>query len=414
MAGAARTGVPAFHAVPWWHPRRSRRLRHPVGIVVGIAVAVAALSVTAGPQADGPQVVTLLQAAGFGALGLVSLVFSLLFLVVQWVSSTYSPRLILFRRSALLGWTIVVALGLFSFAFTAAVLAGTRSTVSVLVPVIAGLGTLAVIAMIWRVQVHALSWVQVSSMLAIVVRNGRHAIDQVHPAPVCTDPPWVPPAGEGRVVRWQRDGEILQRIDTGRLVRAASATGAVVVFRVPVGTPLREGLPLADVRPDTGGGDRAGRGPDAALDDAEVRRAVVAGLDRTFEQDPAFALRLLADVGLRALSPAVNDPATAVQALDGVHAVLQRVGSRDLTAIRLVDDSGTVRVVIPVRGWEELLTLGVDDVSAAVLDAQPMVRRRIDRLLTDLLDAVPESRRTALHRRRSPTPRELTTHGRTE
>ncbi|WP_280670741.1 MULTISPECIES: DUF2254 family protein [unclassified Kitasatospora] len=44
--------------------------------------------------------------------------------------------------------------------------------------------------------------------------------------------------------------------------------------------------------------------------------AIVSGQERTFHQDPAFALRLLADPGLRALSSAVNDPATAVQVLD--------------------------------------------------------------------------------------------------
>ncbi|WP_220188243.1 DUF2254 family protein, partial [Pseudonocardia pini] len=186
----------------------------------------------AGPRAETAQAVTLLQTAGFGALGLVSLVFSLLFLVMQWVSSAYSPRLILFRRSPLLGWTIASAVGLFGYSITATLGAGSRPTVSLLVPALAGLGTLAVITLIWLVQVHALRWVQVSSMLAIVVREGRHAVDQTHPAPLGAVSRWIPPAGPCRIVYSVGDGELLQRIDAARLIRAAAAAEAVVAFRV--------------------------------------------------------------------------------------------------------------------------------------------------------------------------------------
>jgi uncharacterized membrane protein len=57
---------------------------------------------------------------------------------------------------------------------------------------------------------------------------------------------------------------------------------------------------------------------------------VIAGLERGFDQDPALAIRVLVDIGLRALSPAVNDPTSAAQALDAIQACLERLAARDL------------------------------------------------------------------------------------
>jgi hypothetical protein len=66
--------------------------------------------------------------------------------------------------------------------------------------------------------------------------------------------------------------------------------------------------------------------------DEAVLRGLVTGQERTFHQDPLFAFRLLADIGLRALSPAVNDPATAVQVLDTMQSILSPLVTRDPTS----------------------------------------------------------------------------------
>ena len=73
------------------------------------------------------------------------------------------------------------------------------------------------------------------------------------------------------------------------------------------------------------------------------------GQERTFRQDPLFTFRLLADIGLRALSPDVNDPATAVQVLDTVESLLLPLAPRDLDVAEVADDTGTVRVVLAQR-----------------------------------------------------------------
>ena len=61
-----------------------------------------------------------------------------------------------------------------------------------------------------------------------------------------------------------------------------------------------------------------------------MRAAFVTGDERTFEQDPKYAVRLLVDIAIKALSPAVNDPSTAVQALDQLEDLLRRLGKRRL------------------------------------------------------------------------------------
>ena len=76
-------------------------------------------------------------------------------------------------------------------------------------------------------------------------------------------------------------------------------------------------------------------------------------------QDPAFGFRQLVDVAIRALSPAVNDPTTGVQAIDRISDLLAVTGNRlDPTGWR-VDSGGTARVKRKLRDFEGLLTLSL-------------------------------------------------------
>jgi uncharacterized membrane protein len=95
------------------------------------------------------------------------------------------------------------------------------------------------------------------------------------------------------------------------VVAAAAQADAMVRFRVEVGDTLYDGSAVADPY----GGE---------VPDPMVREAVVRGPERSFDQDPMFvALRLLAEIRLRALSPTVNDPATAVDAIDAMEGLLR-------------------------------------------------------------------------------------------
>jgi uncharacterized membrane protein len=126
-----------------------------------------------------------------------------------------------------------------------------------------------------------------------------------------------------------------------------------------------------------------------------VREAIQLGDDRTFEQDPKYALRLLVDIAIKALSPAINDPTTAVQALDQIEDLLIRLGRRRLEIGAFRDAHGTPRVVVSFPRWEDYLRLACDEIrSYGATSIQVM--RRMNALMNDLLRSLPEERHAAV------------------
>jgi uncharacterized membrane protein len=122
------------------------------------------------------------------------------------------------------------------------------------------------------------------------------------------------------------------------------------------------------------------------------------GADRTWEHGPKNAMRLLVDIALRALSPAVNDPTTAVHVLDQLEALLGRLGRSNLDQGVVYDDAGVVRLVheaLPT--WEEYLALGVSEIQFYGASAL-QIERRLAALLRLLEATVPESRKLAVTR----------------
>src|SRR4029077_7268164 len=81
--------------------------------------------------------------------------------------------------------------------------------------------------------------------------------------------------------------------------------------------------------------------------------------ERTLEQDPAFAFRIIVDIASKALSPAINDPTTAVLALDQLHHLLRNVGSRQLDDGRVCDAAGRLRLAYRTPDWEDYVYLAV-------------------------------------------------------
>ena len=127
------------------------------------------------------------------------------------------------------------------------------------------------------------------------------------------------------------------------------------------------------------------------MTDAAVLNGLVTGQERPFRQNPLFAFRLLADIGLRALSPAVNDPATAVQVLDTIQSILSPLATRDLEVAEMADGSGTVRVVLALPTWDDYLRTSLDDLIESA-SRSPMVLLRARTLFTSLLKIAPPQR----------------------
>jgi uncharacterized membrane protein len=136
------------------------------------------------------------------------------------------------------------------------------------------------------------------------------------------------------------------------------------------------------------------------LRDRDVIRFFLIRGERTFVQDPAFGFRQLVDIAIRALSPAVNDPTTGVQAIDRISDLLAITGNRlDPTGLR-VDSSGTVRVKRKLRSFDGLLVLSLTEVIRYGADA-PQVVRRLRAVLDELESTLPMERQAAIARQRS-------------
>ena len=104
-------------------------------------------------------------------------------------------------------------------------------------------------------------------------------------------------------------------------------------------------------------------------------KAIHLEADRTFEQDPKYPICLLVDIAIKALSPAINDPTTAVQALDQIEDLLARLGRRDLDSGCASDANGVVRLVFLMPTWEDYLSLAFDEIRQYGKDSVQIMRR---------------------------------------
>ena len=120
---------------------------------------------------------------------------------------------------------------------------------------------------------------------------------------------------------------------------------------------------------------------------------MVLGIERTIEQDPAFAIRVMVDIAIRALSPAVNDPTTAVQVLDHLGDTLRLLGAASLPPPVQAIDVPSPGVVIRVRRWDDVVELACTEIRQYGGSSVQVVRR-LSAMLEDLREQVqPEHRR---------------------
>ncbi|MFJ8662106.1 DUF2254 family protein [Streptomyces sp. NPDC093795] len=367
-------------------PRAVRRdLAQLLCAVVGLGLGLTLPLVTAGPQTDAGRVVSVLFTLGFGVVSLVSIIYSVLFLVVQFSANTFTPRLGLFRDEPIVWRTFALTIGVFVYCITSGLAIGSRRNVSVFVPGTALLLALVALGLMRTLQMKAFDSIQLAHSLTAIADRAHRLYDTLYarsyvsaelaepaaPTPTVTD--------TGTEVRWTGPPAVLQTIDVPALLGTAQEGGFSVVFAVAPGATLWEGVVIARV---TAGG---------AAQEATVRGALSTGVERVFDQDPELPFRLLADIALRALSPAVNDPATAVEALDRLEGLLNRLADRDLDIGRFHDPGGQLRVSIPVPGWDRYVRTAVDDVIVAA-SRTPMALRRTRDLLRGLSERAPAGR----------------------
>ena len=324
-----------------------------------------------------------------GMLALTGIVFSLTFLMVQFSASAYSPRLVLWIAS---DRVVSHATGIFTatFVYALASLAWVDRNNSGRVPLF-GIVVLAVLLIVSIIMFIALIQrvgnLQVTRMLIFTGKKGRDIVEGIYP-PVDTpvsvgsmeslDSPCTqtlfhhgPPAK-------------VQTIDIPALVGIAGSAGCVIEMTTAVGDAVLDSTAILRIY-----------GCSSQLPEAPLRDAIQLGDERTFEQDPKYAIRLLVDIAIKALSPAINDPTTAVQALDEIEDLLIRLGRRRLEIGDFRDPQGKVRLTVIFPTWEDFLVLAFDEIRLYGATSV-QVMRRMKALLSELFSILPEERRPAL------------------
>ncbi len=135
-------------------------------------------------------------------------------------------------------------------------------------------------------------------------------------------------------------------------------------------------------------------GSKTVLPESDLVRAIQFGFERTAEQDPKYPIRLLVDIAIKALSAAINDPTTAVQAIDQIEDLLRRLGERDLDAGYAHDEAGNLRLIFPMPTWEDYLVLSFDEICHYGAGSVQVIRR-LRSALVGLADSVTDDARMA-------------------
>jgi len=335
---------------------------------------------------------TVVNAVGSAMMTFIGVVFSISLVAVQMASGQFTPRVVrLFVRSRITKATFAVFLA--TFVLSLLVLTSFDTTddprkVTTL-PLVQSVLTLCMVALsllLFVLYVNGtLRLMRISHVIARIASESFRMVASMPPSASGPDE-----LGLGAPTAWvPHDGRagVLRDVHIARLVRVARRHGVVLRLVPRIGDFVVPGTPLLAVH--------GGAAPPAGA----LRRTTSVGVERTFHQDLGFGLRQLSDIALRALSSAVNDPTTAVQALDRIVQFLAALSRRPLDEAVHRDRGGAVRLVLPVPGWTELVDLGFTEVRGCGADS-PQVTRRLLAGLDDLLLLAPPERREPLLRHR--------------
>jgi len=337
---------------------------------------------------DGARALAAIVAAAM--LSFVVFFFSVLLLTVQIASSTLSPRIISrpFRSR-----TLKASLGLFVFTliYSMEVVArGTEGSIGQLAAGMVFILTIISICIFLYVVEHVSKQLRPVTVMADVAAEGLGVIKAVYPRLLKPQGGVEGESGEvslgvpSRVIHHETEPGVVLTLDTGDLVDIAIRGGCTIEVVPQVGDFVAVNDPVFRLH---------GGGTDVASE--EFLKHLAVDRERTLEQDPAFAFRIIVDIASKALSPAINDPTTAVLALDQIHNLLREVGSRRLDNGKVYDAKGQLRLVYRTPNWEDFVGLAVTEIRQFGANSTQVVRR-LRAMLEDLIPFLPPHRASVL------------------
>ncbi len=363
-----------------------------LGAVLGSVEARIDQSVHVSPQFQysASTASTVLAAIVGATAALTGFVVTVTTLVVQMATGTFSARYMrLWYRDRMLKVLLALLVGTlaFSFSLMRRVESNFVPNIGVSVAGVLLITSLLVFLVFLDRYLHRLRPVAVAALVAgYFRRNFEYEVKLAKNADIFVGVPGQSAEEPLLSVRSQRAGAI-QAVDGDALVGWAREQDCLLVLRHAIGDFVPSGAKLIDVY---------GAGAIISRAERQLGDLVALGDERTIEQDPAFAIRVLVDVANLALSPAVNDPTTAVQVLDYLGETLRLVGTAE-APVRTWGNNGRPRrgVLIPTRSWEDYLTLTAHEIreygSGGI-----QIMRRMRAMLEELHDEVRPEYRAAV------------------
>jgi uncharacterized membrane protein len=321
-------------------------------------------------------------------LSFVVFTFGSLLVVIQVASGQLTPRVI---ATTLLRDNVVrYTVGLFVFTLLFAIsvrnrIEGTGDQLVILVAAVLGLFSMA--AFLYLID-YAARLLRPISILSRVGENGLTVIKAVYPQPKQGPSlPHIEPPTTGmfsRIVHHPGRSEVILSVNIEKLLAESQKTNAVVKLIPVVGDFVGKDEPLFALYGNVSG-----------IDENILVSSINFGIERTLEQDPTFAFRIILDIALKALSPAINDPTTAVLAIDQLQRLLRSVGERDLRNDNITDESGKLRVIFRTPNWGDFVNLACTELRRYGADSIQVVRR-LRAMIENLIRTLPEDRHAAL------------------
>ena len=314
--------------------------------------------------------------------------FGSLLVAIQVAGGQYTPRIIattLLRDNAI---RFTVGYFVFTLLFAMRVLSRMGGQiVHQFNTFIAGvLGLMSIVVFLYLID-YAARFLRPVSIVKRVGESGLTVIDSVYPEltkyprSVETSPR---PASPDRTVANAGASGIVLAVDLDGLVAQARNATGMIEFIPQVGDFVAADEPLFHLY-----------GAAGAIDDRELRAAVALGSERTVEQDPAFAFRILVDIAIKALSPAINDPTTAVLAIDQLNRLLRKVGLRLVSREEIRDETGEPRLIFRTPNWEDFVHLTCTEIRHCGASSI-QIMRRMRSMLENLMQTLPPHRHAEL------------------
>jgi len=314
--------------------------------------------------------------------------FGSLLVAIQIAGGQLTPRII--ATTLLSDNAIRFTVGLFTFTllFATGALMRLEAAIPQAIVEIAGLlGFLSIAAFLYLIDYAARLLRPVSIMLR-VSEQGRAVIEDVYPAMAKAEadaaPTYLRPGNEpDRVILYRGRPAIIVAVNKDALLAQAEKTRSVVELVPRIGDFVASGEPLfrlyGILSPDEG----------------KLRSLIAFGPERTLEHDATFAFRIIADIAIKALSKAINDPTTAVLAIDQLQRLLCFAGKRDLGKEAIFNAAGELRLICRTPDWEDFVKLTFSEIRLYGAE-NFQIARRLRAVLEYGQQVLPEFRRPAL------------------